>query len=65
ENDLSVSSPSEIKRIFPGSALFKIRNPEAEVAHILRGKNMSAAALLLFIMLLCTETALAYKLNHS
>ena len=65
ENDLSVMSPSEIKRIFPGSALFKIRNPEAEVAHILRGKNMSAAALLLFIMLLCTETALAYKLNHS
>ncbi|MBA3052986.1 BatA domain-containing protein [bacterium] len=65
ENDLSVMTSAEIKKLFQGSDVFDIKNPEAEIAHILRGKNLSDMALLLFIMLLCAEIALAYKLNHS
>jgi len=63
ENDLSVMTSGEIKKIFPGAEVFNIKNPEKEIAHILRGKNLSAAALSIFLMFLCAEIFLAYKLR--
>ncbi|MCD6311670.1 MAG: hypothetical protein J7M11_04345, partial [Elusimicrobia bacterium] len=63
ENDLSVMTGGEIKKLFPGAEVFNIKNPEKEIAHILRGKNMSDAALFIFLALLCAEIFLAYKLR--
>ncbi|MBA3065781.1 hypothetical protein FP828_04760 [bacterium] len=63
ENDLSVMSTGEIKKIFPGAEFFNIKNPEKEIAQILRGKNLSDTSLFIFMALLCAEIFLAYKLR--
>ncbi|MEA2082193.1 MAG: BatA domain-containing protein, partial [Elusimicrobiota bacterium] len=59
ENNLSAMTERGIKKLFPGAEVFNINNPEKEIAHILRGKNMSAAVLFIFMALLCAEIFIA------